>query len=208
MGWPPFDRWVTEFAQMFQQIAVGLAAIGTGVTAFFALRTWRAELEGKTQYDVARRLYGLARRYSFEFTRMQKALVQPSEWADRVHQDDEDPLTTANRNDHHARGMRAQQLVPILQELREAAWEADLVLMLDDATILKPFEDAWTTYYSNLGRYYDDMIFAAHAGALRQSVDERKRRHSIVVGTDDDEVTVLIRDGLTRLKQQLRPFIH
>ena len=60
-----------ELVSLVSDIVVGLCAVVVAVVAFFGLRTWRKELTGKAQFEVARdmMLLGLKLDADFQWVR-------------------------------------------------------------------------------------------------------------------------------------------
>jgi hypothetical protein len=205
----PFAEWFVQLIEMVQNVGVAVAAGITARTAVLALHTWRAELRGKTQYTVSQRLYLLARDFEHQMALAQKAPTGQLEWQQRLATPGEREETFDIRNDQFAYVNRAERMKELLQKLREASWEADLVLGLDGTTLIRPFEEAEKAFSDSVFLYFNDRILrAVHAERSLLLTIENVREHGYnVKGVDGNEVSAKVTGGIAALKQALHPYV-
>ena len=81
---PPFQEWLVQLISMFSNILLGIAAI----MGIIGLRHWRSELIGKTKFDIARKMMGLAYKFRDEFAAARRPAF-PGYSAGRIRQEGE-----------------------------------------------------------------------------------------------------------------------
>ena len=78
-----FEPWFVELISILSNAFIGLSALAVAVIGFVGLRQWRAELTGKTKFDIARKLAILAFQYRDEYKRARNPFTFPGEWSER-----------------------------------------------------------------------------------------------------------------------------
>lgn len=207
MHWPPFEEWFVQFIGMASNCLLGLGAFVTAGAAIAALTTWRKELRGKAQFELARRIVFLAHQYQEAFLKAQRAPLEPSEWAGRVHQMDEDrwPELTRIRNEQFAHGQRVMGLRHPLTQLEQAGWDMTLVIGEDETSLLAPFDEAWRSLRQATDIYFDEMTLRIQHPEARFAMldDSALRSHAhILRGIGDDQASQLIGAGIKTLEQR------
>ncbi len=125
-------EWVTKILGLFRDFAVTVCALITACVAFTGLRTWRKELHGRNEYEVARKLlravYGLRN----AFNTMREPIMTSAEKAAALDAAGVDPCTI-DRADFSGEGTKAayaarwNKLVDAWERMEVEAREAQVL---------------------------------------------------------------------------------
>lgn len=77
-----FQPWFVEFVRVLSDIVVGLSAAAVAIAGVSGLYQWRAELKGRTKYELACRMVILAFQFRDEYKRARNPFTFPGESAD------------------------------------------------------------------------------------------------------------------------------
>src|SRR5256885_1226617 len=81
----PLSATCQQWTSIISNLAVAIAAI----LGIIGLWQWRAELLGKTKFEVARKMTLLALQFRDEYGRARNPWTEPREWLDRKRAEDE-----------------------------------------------------------------------------------------------------------------------
>lgn len=113
--------WIGVSRDVFQ-IIFFITAI---VTAIWGIRKWRAELEGKTQYEVAKSVIAGAYRIRDEIKRCRAPMMSPNEYADREAIPGENDRQKKIAESMFAYNNRYRRVIDALNEWYPAVIEAE-----------------------------------------------------------------------------------
>jgi len=117
-----------ELVSLVSDIVVGLCVVVVAVVAFFGLRTWRKELTGKAQFEVARNMMLLGLKLDADFQWVRHPLTSSRESAGRQRKENESADESRVLDEWYAKWERLRPLIENLQKLQGAGWEAEVVL--------------------------------------------------------------------------------
>ena len=200
-------QWITQLAEIARDLGIAAGAILAGIAAVVAVRTWRGELKGQTQYDLARKIYVQARQFAYDVERAQRAAISENELALREGALP-DYLPHAVDSEHYARLFRAKRLLPGLRTLNDLLWEARFVLDLNDVALFKPFDVAWNDLNASINLYFANKSAGSQSGQGMLDPETGRAHVKNVYGTKDNAVARELEIGLNDLRRQLKKFIH
>jgi hypothetical protein len=162
------DEWVRLIAAAI----VGLSAATTAIVAIIGLNKWRAELRGKTDFELARRILKNAYRVRDGFRVVRSPLMYGSEYADRPDRKEEERNCRRLDTDYaYNRRLKAVQDPYYELELdlleAEALWGNDLV------EAKKALRNCVVELIHNIGMYLDSQ-FEQGSVPLESVKDTRK----------------------------------
>ena len=204
-----FPQWLIELTDIINKIAVAVAA----VLGIIGLWKWRAELIGKTKFEVARKMILLALQFRDEYGRTRNAWTYPGEWSDRKTSDDETRNESQVLNEYYARSRRLIPLQETLRKFYEVSWEAEVILSDKDAELVQLFEKLFKDLYVTMEMFFDAQLNQAKNSLLGKFVDDvsndqMKNWRKIIYGISEDEISKLADDAADTVKKQLRKYIR
>ena len=72
-----FQPWFVEFIAVLSDVCVGLSALGVIILGIFGLIQWKAELTGRTKFDIARKMAKAALQFRDEVKRARSIFTLP-----------------------------------------------------------------------------------------------------------------------------------
>lgn len=171
-------------------------AVTAVVAAWFGLRQWRRETVGRSRYELARRLALLAFRFRQQVNDFRNPFTFAGESADRTLSDDETPDQTLQRNEEYAKWSRLKPTNETILELREATWEANMLLGRDIDSAVSPLFDVYSDLVNAVRVYYSSMPTLPD--------DAYKELHSRLYGVPGDEFGHRVDKLVTELTEKLK----
>jgi hypothetical protein len=113
-----------EWVAAFSDAALGAAALVTAGVAAFGLRSWRRELRGRTEYDLARRLLLAAYKVRDNIDHVRSPFIATAEFEGPTEVSGE-PNDPSDRYSHVYR-KRWERFVDALREFQTVAVEAEV----------------------------------------------------------------------------------
>lgn len=200
-----FQPWFVELLSVVSNLAVGVSAIFAAVLAFSGLRQWRAELVGRTRFDLARRIAKLAYQFQDQMHSARFPFTMPGEAANRERAEGESPELTAVEDEMFARFERLRPVRDTVRDLHEAGWEAEIALDPEVTRLIKRIEEvsvqARTAAYRHFGR-------AREAAKNNQPLEEPTGGQRIVYGERNDEFGQVIDQAVDNLVHSLKTYIR
>jgi hypothetical protein len=123
---------------LFLEVVVALAAVAGVLLAFLALRTWKQEMRGRGEYELARKILTSAKKVQRSIAYVRGAMMHPGEWVDRPGEVITDPDLARWENTRYAYEKRMERPITELQELELLGVEAEA---LWDDLLGQPVED-------------------------------------------------------------------
>lgn len=185
-------------------LLTGLAAAVAAGVAAFGLTTWRNELRGRAEYDLARRLLTLVYRVREGIGVVRNPFMSGEEWADRPGRDGTKQLGAAAEDTAFAYNKRWQQVSEPMVQLDAALLEAEAhwaTLLTEPARELRRLVHSLLVDLRYHFRAERDEEYA-----LRVSDEERERMTSSVFeGYGEDVVAQKLASVITKFEESLRP---
>jgi hypothetical protein len=142
------------YVTLIKDIITALAALTAGIIAVLGLQTWKKQLKGKTEYELARRLLGAVYklREAIRFVRtpfMSVGEISQALEEANIKLDQPDPNSGAiqERAVYQKRWEKIQQA---LEELDLEAFEAEVVWGYQVAEKLKPLQNCIRTLFASI----------------------------------------------------------
>lgn len=193
---PPFQEWLVQLASMLSNIMLGIAAI----VGIIGLRQWRSELIGKTKFDIARKMMGLAYKFRDEFAAARRP-VFPGYSAGRIRQEGETPEQRALLDEEYARKSRLSPLAEIFQQLREESWQAEIIFRSEEIqSYITPFEERYKEFHYALHSYY----YKKFGGEGRDTTGE----WLIINSGEEDEISKSIDASVNGLSKYMKKHLQ
>ena len=176
------------------------------LAAIYGVSTWRRQLTGSTQFELARRTVFLGMKLRNEFSRARSPFTTSNESAGRVRDPKESQAVTQVLNEWYARDRRLPPLRETLDQLQEVGWEARLVLdpevNAEIEAALKVFSSAFGNLASSVFSYFNDLESTA-AGQTGSDKEWVRGLRDTVYGLDDDVFIKEIAEAVKRLESSL-----
>ena len=193
-------------------MAVALASIVVAGAAVWGLKSWRDELKGRAKFEVAKKVMLLGLRVRQLFVSGRLPMTGGAESAERQRSDDESAEQSQIRDEWYARSRRANPLSDSIHQLREASWEAKVLLDVGAASVV---EDVFTrlnhefaTVVSALNAYFEYRV--SHVGYDSSSDTEEwldGLRHEFY-GLEGDELMQRVDDAIDELGPALQKYVR
>ena len=120
-----------NLVSIVSDIVIGVSAIIVAGVALYGLHTWREELTGKARFELARKIMLLGFKIRADFQEARNPSTSSGEYAARPRQEGESPGKSDILDEWYAKYHRLVPLLEDLIKLREAGWEAKILLGRD-----------------------------------------------------------------------------
>ncbi len=196
--------------QDVSNILVGLSAVVVAIAAIIGLRQWRAELTGRTKFEIARKIALLAYQFRDEFHAARTTFTYAGESAGRPRKEGETREESNRLDERYARFARLNRPQDTLRKLREATWEAEIILSKEIAQQIQPFEGAFQELAVAMETHFSYQMDFARGRIRADQVEpaELWRLTTLVYGGSEtdalrDSVNTAVATLTTQLKQYL-----
>lgn len=198
--------------QSISAIITSLAAVATIIIAYFGLQTWKDQLRGKAEYELAKRLlvhiYQLREEISFVRNPWQvgkefeNAMKENKIEGDRIYNPD-----IKERTQEAIYGIRWKELSQPLTILLADKLEAEAVWGSDIVDLMNPIFEKVKQLHAAIGEYLNHLHYSvdgqpdltlAYYSVMSDSSDKNGE------DTFSDELTKIIEDIQDYLKSKLR----
>ncbi len=180
---------VSMIVSMISSMLIGVSTVCLAIVAILGLRTWRKELTGRAQFQLARDLISHSHRFKEEFRRARIPVFSTDEYATRRREENETQETSAVLDERYAMNRRLERLVEIARNMRVLEWEAGVLLKKDDSTLVSEVIERLWHCYAKLGGAVDEYYLE------RLNLAQRRERYpGEQDGTEDDYVRQLRRE--------------
>jgi hypothetical protein len=196
-----------ELVSVISNTLVGLSAVAVAIIGFVGLKQWRAELTGKTKFDIARKMAVLTFQYRDEFKRARNPFTFPGEYVERKKDTNETPDETNLLDEYFARRKRLAPLQETLRQLYEVSWEAEILLDKNIKATIVPLENSFKGLFASMEAYFQTKYSQARSTAHTINNDWLQTHYAMVYGTDDDEISKSIDTSANALVENLKRFI-
>jgi hypothetical protein len=202
-----FQPWFIEFVAIASDILVGLSAIVVAILGIVGLRQWKAELKGKTKFDLARQLAKTAMQYRDEVKRARNPFTYPGESIERKKGEDESREETQTLDENFARRNRLVPLQKSLGILYELGWEAEVLLDEQVSEHITQLENVFRDLYAAIDAYFGMSIRNL---SRRQPIGDEEwlqRQFQIIYGPADDEFSQALDDLVNDFTKKLKNYM-
>ena len=201
-----WDFNIVEVIQILSDVMVGVSALIVAILGIIGLTQWKAELKGRSRYEVAKRLAFLALKYRELLQSARSPFTFPSEWASRPKGENESPQEGQILDEYYARAQRLKKVQEVLWQLLEASWEARVVLGPEVTDLVEPLERSFREITSCLDYHFQMRLEALKAPRARRTPEE-KRCFRIIYGTREDEFFQELTEAVTILINSLEKYL-
>jgi hypothetical protein len=177
-------------------IASGAVAIYLGFRSF---AQWRKQTIWQTKFEIAQRILHCARRIQAQFIAARSPVTFSGESAERDHAEDETLDEQQREDESYARWQRATPIQQTLQDLYQAAWEAELIMGEEITGLIEPFAQAYSELITALR-----IHFSPHADGLPP--EKRIELLNKIYGgmSENDPLKTSVDEALENLRERLK----
>lgn len=198
----------TDVVSAIGNCLVAVAAIVATITGIIGFRQWRHELLGKTKHEVARRLSFLAFRFNEEFTRVRNPITLAGESINRTKGEQETDNEALIQNEYYAKSKRLNELNKIVEEIRQAGWEAETLIDPVIAEFVSPIIDNYVNLAASIVTHFRMQMTNAKRpdGALvSESAPDLTLK---VYGIPSDEIGCAVESAVKALVLKLSVYLR
>jgi len=199
--------YLVETISVVSDAFVALSALAVAIIGFIGLRQWREELTGKAKFEVARKIVTLSFQFRDEFGRARSPLTFGGEAAERPKFGGETEEETQLLDECFARKKRLEPLQESMRKLREASWEAEIVLSEDVGKLLQPFEHAFIELWSAIEAYFSTQLKRAKSGQRNSQLDDGLKSQQAIIYGIDDKPSRAVDASVTALLRKLKAYV-
>lgn len=205
----------TYVVSILRDAVLTAAAIMGAWVAWRGLHTWREQLTGQTEYDLAKRLLRDLYRYRDAVAAVRNPFMSVGEMADDIPLDD-DPVPTPEW--HHAGTTRAyqrrwEQLAAVRADLYPELLEAEVVWGDEINALFEPLRALENELYFAIEDQLEVSKPGVHPGEIEHltTIEESRRRRRILYSRKDrpeDEFGAKFQSALDKFADKLRPHLQ
>lgn len=199
------------WAELFSKFAPGAAALFAAWVARSGLQTWRRQLRGQAQYELARRVLRAVLRVRDLMDGVRSPMITAGEFAAAYEAAGENPpeILSDSRGTQLVYDRRWQTLSAAMTELQSELVEAEVfwgkALRDDEVTLRKCYAELFSAVSMHLRAQA-----SKHVGESLSQVVENQFRTLYKVHSDEDPDLFgnRIESCVTRFENQLRPHLR
>ncbi len=187
----------------------GLSALALVVLAWKGLNQWRAELKGRSKFELTQRIALAAFRFQRAFYDARISSGSPVEWSESQKDNNALPFQTSIVDEQQAKMKRLGPLQEILVELREVGWEAELILGKEMSGLLEPLEAAVGDFAIATRIYFNARLDRAKGGQDSQNLgdDWFFSQSEKLYGTPDDKIFRSVGAAVQKLVGEFKEYV-
>jgi hypothetical protein len=192
----------------------GIATCVLVLVSMAGIGQWRKQLQGAKKYEVIYRTALLALRLEDAFAQARSAFSFPYEYADRHKISHETDSETHLLNEQFVRKRRLNNVVKIIEELRVAAWEVEILLGSEIKLYTEPFEKHLYELNKAIDYYFYYQLKNTRFSYRMEfddvddiSGEERIKLWRTVYATDKDKMSKAISKSVIDIKDYLQSFL-
>ena len=202
-----FVEWITKLVPFFKELCIAFAAVGGFVIALLGLRTWRKELKGKTEYDLARRILATTYKIRNAIQSVRNPFMPPSEYSG----------TESGKNEKDAQD---QGIAEAYQKrwnfVNEGLIELDVVTLEAEAIWgpeiledMKPLKECSKELFINIKHY---LLIRQSEVYREQMLKEKSEKIEKIIysgnSPDDDEFYRSLLDAVKKIEERVKPHLQ
>ena len=197
---------ISQYISITKDVIVAVAAIVTTCLAIYGVKSWRRELAGKTQFEIARNLLKATYKLRDSIADVRSPLILGVEFPEGY--DVSSEKSSAEQKPQAYSHVYCNRLKPLwvaIDEFDIAALEAEAIW---GKAIKRMAEDLRTCINSlhDSIRFYIDSI---HSDSINQKkeFDRNIRKDISASRNSDDELSKKIRNSIKALEEELKPHL-
>jgi hypothetical protein len=202
-----FVEWIIELVPFFKDLCIAFAAVGGFAIALLGLRTWRKELKGKTEYDLARRILATTYKIRNAIQSVRNPFMSASEYAG----------TETGKNEKNARYQGiAEAYQKRWNSVNEGLLELDVVTLEAEAiwgseliADMKPLKECSKELFVNIKRY---LLTQQSENYQEQMSQEKWEKIDKIIyssnSPDDDEFYRRLLDAVKKIEERVKPHLQ
>jgi hypothetical protein len=207
-----FQPWFVEFIAVLSDVCVGLSALVIAILGIIGLSQWKAELTGRTKFDIARKMAKAALQFRDEVKRARSIYTLDGEAVDRIKGEHESQNESEILNEFYARRQRLMPLQKSLGELYETGWEAELLIDKEINELIKPLEETFKNLYVAIETHFHLIYENARQQKPLDNLDNDdlllEKYHGIIYGRDNDEFSQSSDKAVRELTEKLKTYLR
>ncbi|HUN07823.1 MAG TPA: hypothetical protein PLQ56_14530 [Aggregatilineales bacterium] len=190
---------------MLSNLCTGLGTIILGVTAIWGLRQWREQLQFQAKAEIAKKMGIQALRVKQQFNIVRHPITWKAEHTIRSKNDDAIPEDRVFTDEGYARLERVKQLAPLIDELQEISWEAQLIFGTEFDEEIKVYLDNYNKLFKAIRTRYDSSQIRSIESENRTEL--REKLEDIIYGSSKDELSLAIDSATASIKEKARKYL-
>lgn len=209
---------VQEYVSLVKDIITALSALTVAVIATLGLQTWKKELKGRTEYELARRLL----RAVYKARHAIHLVRNPFMYAGEIIQSLQEANIQVDQHDqrynaisHRAVYMRRWQKVEdALTELQLDTFEAEVIWGQEASEKMRPLRKNVSTLFANIQLYLRQLeeppgyTLDSETSFQRRQEIERVIYYDLGEDPTRNSFTVEITESVTQIEEYLRPHLN
>ena len=200
---------IADVVKIASDICVGISALIVAIVGILGLRQWKAELKGRTKFELARQLAKAAIQFRDEVNRARDPVIYPEEQRQRSKQvSGERERLIQLLDEYFVRRKRLVLLRSSLEKLNELGREAEVILEERVGEQVAAVNECYNDLQSAVDKYFQALIHAP--GHRLEDNDWLQAQRKVVYGSGDDDYTQrlhkIIRDLTDTLKRYMADF--
>ena len=201
-----------DIVSTLSAIAIGLASIVVAGAAVWGLKSWSGELKRGAEFEVAKNVMLLGIRVRQRFITGRLPMTMGAESSERQKAHDETAEESRILDEWYARSRRINPLRESIGQLREASWEAKVVLEANAASVVEDVFRRLNSEFAEVATavdaYFEEKY--SHLGSAAVSTNEEwlvGLRH-LVYGLENDELMHRVDSAVDELGLALQKYVR
>jgi len=188
-----------EILEMASTAVVGASAAIVAILAFVGLTEWRR----RARFEAARKMLGLAKKFSSEIQQSRSPWGYQGEADDRPRSTHEAEDNAAALDERYVRMKRLQPSAETLRELMQSTWEAEAVLKNDLSREIQAF----VHIHNKIALAVEQQYFRSKGA--ESTKDEFVEMMTIIYGPPkpDDAISTMLQEATSQLQKTLKKHI-
>lgn len=213
-----FQPWFTDIISLSSDILVGISAIIVGCIGIIGLKQWKAELTGRSKFEIARKVSVLVVQFREKFHKSRSRdfiMTDPGKYYDENGESDDAWFTLA---EYSNQSKKVQTLRDILDKLYETNWELEVLTGINLNKYFTDLEEYYHDLYFSVQTYYEIEIKRKRSGipSIEHyiSSDDYENENFEIQGyrmafaKKDDEISKSINNLTNQMLDALKSFVN
>lgn len=188
-----------------KDVVVTLVSIVGGTVAVVGLSTWRQQLKGTTNYQVALKVIRTALSLKDAISDARQPIIWGGEMADRRAEEGESFKEAAVKGEAHAYYKRLSHIREAHREFYAAGLEARAIWGDKIHAILQPLTQATNKLFTDTGLYFELRLAEARTGEGDELIRELRRT---LFARSEDVYHQSIVEATQAIERQFREFLR
>lgn len=200
---------------LVKDIVTALAAVTGAGVAVMGLSTWKAQLRGRAEYELARRILRTTYRVRDEIASVRRPLMTPGEISQALKEAGIEPKpgpTSHPRTDEAVYQKRWDRLAEALSDLRVEEREAEVLWGRDIRSAFASLHDCVSKLHFAIYRHVRDVSESSAPHQTRRlSPEDRQEVDAVIYQLSDDpekdQFTGEISEAVEEVENRVRPHL-